>query len=262
MRCFKLFSAGDHRWLAFGQDHERPTSIVDTNQVVVCSGRTTMILDPGGIEIFPMVMGALVHQIDMETVQHIFMSHQDQDVASALSLWRQVTPASVSIHLPALWTSYIAHFDADAKFVPIPDEGVDMRLGSVQLRFLPAHYLHSSAAFCVYDPAARLLFSGDIGAAELPEGTRRDIWVADFADHVAAMTGFHRRYLGSPAARDAWVEMISRLDVDMIVPQHGLAFRGDDVRRFLDWLSGLAIGTGIEAYRSRAALIQRESRHG
>jgi flavorubredoxin len=66
------------------------------------------------------------------------------------------------------------------------------------------------------------------------------------------MGGFHRRYLGSPEARDAWVELVSRLAVDIIVPQHGLAMRGDDVRRFLDWLGGLKITTGLDAYRSRA----------
>ena len=34
-----------------------------------------------------------------------------------------------------------------------------------RLRFVPAHYLHSSGNFNVYDPQARVLFSGDIGAA-------------------------------------------------------------------------------------------------
>lgn len=254
MKCFKLYASGDHRWLAFGQDPGRPGAITDTNQVVVTNGRNALLMDPGGVEIFPAMMGALVHEVDMETVHHVFLSHQDPDVGSALALWRQVTPPDVQIHLSALWTPYVSHYDAEAKFTPIPDEGAELSLGgSVTLRFLPAHYLHSSGAFCVYDPGARVLFSGDIGAAILPAGHARDIWVSDFAGHVPYMDLFHRRVMGSREARDAWVEMVSRLPIDVMIPQHGLAFRGDDVRRFLDWFSGLTIGTGVEAFRGRAA---------
>ena len=254
MKCFKLFSHGDHRWLAFTQDDHKPSSVVDTNQVVIASGRNAMLLDPGGIEIFPSMMGALVHDVDMETVNHIFLSHQDPDVGSGLALWRQVTRPGTQIHLSALWTSYVSHFDADAKFAPIPDEGAELALGGVTLRFLPSHYMHSPGCFSVYDPVARGLFSGDIGAAILPEGAvGRDVWVTSFDDHLQHMTGFHRRILASRDARDAWVEMVGRLSLDFMVPQHGLAFRGADIQRFLDWLSTLSIGTGVDAYRGRAA---------
>jgi flavorubredoxin len=253
MKCFTLYSNGSHRWLAFGQDPERQNGVVDTNQVVICSSQGVILLDPGGMEIFPAMMAALVHEIDMEQVRHIFLSHQDPDVGSALSLWRQVAPAGTSIHVPALWEHYIAHFDADAKLTPIPDEGAELALGpKVTLRFLPAHYLHSSAAFCVYDPEARVLFSGDIGAG-MPGAGEKDFWCRDFASYSASLAGFHRRYLGSAQARDAWIEMVSRLKVDALIPQHGLGLRGEDVQRFLDWFAALPIASGLEAYRGRFA---------
>ena len=172
------------------------------------------------------------------------------DIGSALPLWRQVVAPGAAIHVPELWTGYIAHFDTDAVLSPIPDEGGEVALSNqVKLRFLPAHYLHSSAAFCVYDPIARVLFSGDIGAALLPAGATRDIWVHDFAAHIQHMAGFHRRYLGSREARDAWIQSVMHLPIDILVPQHGLALRGQDVMRFLDWLSGLSIASGLDAYR-------------
>lgn len=253
MRCHKVFNQKGHRWLVFGQDTTRPESIVDTNQIAICTESSTILLDPGGMEIFPSVISALVHEIDMDSVHHIFLSHQDPDIGSALSLWRRVSARGVSIHVPGLWESYIAHFDANARMTPIPDEGNVLALSpNVSLEFLPAHYMHSSAAFCVYDPKARILFSGDIGAALVPPDKVRDIWVHDFTDHVQYMAGFHRRYLGSPEARDAWLEMVRRLPIDIMIPQHGLAFRGNDVQRFFDWLGGLEIGTGVAAYRNRS----------
>jgi flavorubredoxin len=255
MRCFTLYSEGSHRWLLFGQDAEANEAAVDTNQLAVCANGSAMLLDPGGMELFPAVMGAMVHEIDVGTVRHLFLSHQDPDIGSALPLWRQVVAPGATIHVPALWTGYIAHFDTDAVLTPIPDEGGEVALSNqVKLRFLPAHYLHSSAAFCVYDPRARVLFSGDIGAALLPGGAARDIWVRNFADHVPYMTGFHRRYLGSREARDAWIQSVMHLPIDILVPQHGLAFQGQDVVRFLDWLSGLTIASGLEAYRRTPTL--------
>ncbi len=254
MKCFEIYVQGDHRWLVFGQDDHRQGTVVDTNQVVATAGRTALLMDPGGVEIFPAVMGALVQEVDLENLRHLFLSHQDPDVGSALALWRQVTPATMTVHAPALWIPYVSHYDAGAAFTPIADEGGELALGGpVKLRFLPAHYLHSAAAFCVYDPVARVLFTGDIGASAPTEASGRGIWVTDFQAHIPALTGFHRRYLGCPAARDAWVEMIARLPVDMIVPQHGLALRGPDVQRFLDWFKGLSIATGLEAYRGRFA---------
>jgi flavorubredoxin len=252
MRCFTLFAEGAHRWLVFGQDPNRPKAAVDTNQVAICTEESAMLLDPGGIEVFPAVMSALVHEVDMASMRHLFLSHQDPDVGSALPLWRQVSAHGAAIHVPALWTSYLSHFDAEAKFAPIADPGGEVALSrTVSVRFLPAHYLHSSAAFCVYDPKAKILFSGDLGAALVPPDSSSDIWVTDFAGHVQYMAGFHQRYLGSREARDAWIAMVMHLPIDILVPQHGLAFQGQDVVRFLDWLSNLPIATGLEAYRNR-----------
>ena len=116
----------------------------------------------------------------------------------------------------------------------------------VKLRFIPAHYLHSSGNFNVYDPKARILFSGDMGAALVPaDKTNGSMFVSDFAGHIQYMEGFHRRWLGSAQARDAWVAQVSKLDIHMLAPQHGLVFKGDDVKRFIDWIAGLDIGSGV-----------------
>jgi flavorubredoxin len=78
------------------------------------------------------------------------------------------------------------------------------------------------------------------------------MFVTDFADHVRHMEGFHRRWMGSAAARDAWVAMVSKLKIDILAPQHGLMFRGDDVKRFIDWFAGLEVGTGVSVLRNAA----------
>lgn len=253
MKCTTLFRNGGHRWLMFGQDPAKPGNVIDTNQVVICGGQSAILLDPGGMEVFPAMLGALSQEISVNDIRHLFLSHQDPDVGSSLPLWRKICDANLRIHVPWLWAGFLAHFDKDAKFETIPDEGREIALdGDVRLKFLPAHYLHSPGNHHVYDAKAKMLFTGDIGAALMPEAGRGDVFVSDFSSHIKLMEGFHRRWMGSTQARDGWIAMVSELDIDMLVPQHGLVFRGDDVKRFLDWFARLDICTGLSAFGRRA----------
>jgi flavorubredoxin len=248
MKCTSLFHHGEHRWLAFGRDSDKPESIIDTNQYVVCGGGNAILLDPGGMEVFPPMLAALTHEVAVEKVRGLFVSHQDPDVASSLPLWRRMCAADAKVWVSWLWTGFMAHFDSGATFTPIPDEGMEVAVGGdVRLRFVPAHYMHSSGNFNVYDPKARIYFSGDIGAALVPKGAASGHFVENFDSHVQYMEGFHRRWLGSPQARDVWVERVAKLDIDIMAPQHGLIFRGDDVKRFLDWLAKLDVASALSA---------------
>ena len=134
------------------------------------------------------------------------------------------------------------HFGGDKDtFVPIPDAGMAINLNGLELRAVPAHYLHSSGNLNLYDPTAKILFSGDIGAALLPiEET--DIFVRDFDQVIKAAEGFHRRWMGSNSAKLAWCERVSKLDINMMCPQHGAIFQGKDVERFINWFAELEVG--------------------
>jgi flavorubredoxin len=246
MKCVTLFRQGEHCWLAFGQDPDKPGNIIDTNQYAICSGGSAMLIDPGGMEVFPTMLAALTREVAVEDVKSIFLSHQDPDVGSSLPLWRRVCRPDVKVYISWLWSGFISHFDREAALTSIPDEGTEVAITpDVRVRFIPAHYLHSSGNFNVYDPKARILFSGDLGAALLPDRQNGGMFVTDFNSHIQYMEAFHRRWLGSTAARDAWVAAVSKLDIDMLAPQHGLIFKGDDVKRFIDWLAKLDIGVGV-----------------
>jgi flavorubredoxin len=178
------------------------------------------------------------------------ISHQDPDIGSSLGLWRRICREDVNIHLSWMWAGFVAHFDREGRYCAVPDEGHRISLAGREMRMLPAHYLHSPGNYSLYDPAARILFSGDIGAAILPADRRgaKSFFVEDFDSHIGYMRPFHERWMPSAAARDAWVSMVSSLKVDMIAPQHGLIFRGDDVGRFLNWFKSVEVGKGLNAF--------------
>ena len=116
-----------------------------------------------------------------------------------------------------------------------------IRLGGLELQAIPAHYLHSSGNFHLYDPKAKILFSGDVGAALLPADAS-NLYVEDFSRHVRHAEAFHKRWMGSDRAKRDWCERVSRLEIDMMVPQHGAIYQGADVQRFINWFAALEVG--------------------
>jgi flavorubredoxin len=240
-RVVTLYERGDHSWRVIARDPARASYLIDTNEYVIESAGVAMITDPGGQEIFPAVFGALSMDFDSRKITNIFSSHQDPDVISSLALWLAFNP-KIRCYASWLWSHFIPHFGGDGETIlALPDEGGPIQLGRITLHAVPAHYLHSSGNFHLYDPVAKILFTGDVGAALLPP-SEHDLFVKDFSSHIRHAEGFHRRWMGSNEAKNDWCERASRLDIDMLCPQHGALYRGDDVARFIDWFRALEVG--------------------
>lgn len=232
-----------HQWVVFGRDPNKPQGVIDTNQYLIKTKDRALLLDPGGIEIFSSMLGSVLHHVPVEQITDLFASHQDPDIISSLGLWDQALPKA-RLHAPWLWEGFIRHFGLNnIDYISIPDEGADFDLGLLKLQFIPAHYLHSSGNYHVYDPEARILMSGDVGAAL--EGTDAGMFVEDFNAHIAKMKMFHQRWMPSNRAKNDWIQRVRELDIDILAPQHGRMFKGDDVKRFLDWFEALEVGIAI-----------------
>jgi len=236
-----IYESASHSWYVIARDPQRPGCVIDTNEYLITAAGQALITDPGGMEIFPAVFQAVGQVIDPAQVRVLFASHQDPDVISSLALWLEFQPQA-RCYVSALWKTFIPHFGGDEQtLMAIPDAGMDIPLGPLMLRAVPAHYLHSSGNFHLYDPQARILFSGDIGAALLPHD-QQGLFVEDFDSHIRHAEGFHRRWMGSNSAKRDWCERVSRLDIDLLCPQHGAIYRGEDVMRFINWLDELKVG--------------------
>lgn len=247
----ELWSDGNRRWIVLSRDPERPDFLIDTNELVMATPDDVMLCDPGGFEIFPAVFAGLTSEIDAHKIGHIFASHQDPDVISSLSLWLRFNP-KIKCHVSWLWAGFIPHFGGEqTTFNALPDDGGNLEIGRTTLQVVPAHYLHSSGNHNLYDPAARLLFSGDIGAALLPPTA--GLFVTDFDSHIKHAEGFHRRWMGSNEAKRDWCERVAKLDIEVMCPQHGALYRGKDVMRFINWFAELDVGITRKKAASKAA---------
>ncbi|MGE0385174.1 MAG: MBL fold metallo-hydrolase [Gammaproteobacteria bacterium] len=244
MKDTVLYDQG-HQWVVFGRDADKLPGIIDTNQYMIRDGARSLLLDPGGIETFAAMLAAVVRHTKLSQITDLFASHQDPDIISSLGLWDTTVPTA-RLHAPWLWEGFLKHFGCEhIAYVPIPDEGGKLMLEHVELEFVPAHYLHSSGNFHLYDRQARILMSGDVGSALEPAGS--PMFVEDFSTHVPKMKLFHERWMPSNEAKNDWIARVRRLDIDILAPQHGRLFRGDDVKRFLDWFEALNVGSGLRA---------------
>lgn len=239
-----IYERGEHQWAVVARDPDRAGYVIDTNEYLITHRGESLLTDPGGMEIFPAVFAALSQEIDLSSLKYLFASHQDPDIISSLALWLDVNPA-LRCYLSWLWSSFVPHFGGDdTTFVPIPDEGMELSLKGLILQAIPAHYLHSSGNFHLYDPTAKLLFSGDVGAALVPPD-EDVLFVENFDQHIRYARGFHRRWMGSNEAKLDWCERAAKLEIDMLCPQHGSIYQGKDVERFINWFAELEVGSGI-----------------
>ncbi len=236
-----IYEEGEHKWAVIARDPEKPSYVIDTNEYLVINNDNALLLDPGGQEVFPAVFSAISQNYDPANIRALFASHQDPDIISSLDLWLEVRPDS-KCYLSWLWESFVPHFGGNDKtFISLPDVGLEFDFYGLDLFAMPAHYLHSSGNFHLYDKKAKLLFTGDVGAALMPED-KDNMYVEDFSQHIKYAEGFHRRWMGSNEAKQDWCVRASGMDIDMLCPQHGAIYRGKDVERFINWFSDLKVG--------------------
>jgi len=237
-----LFDDGDHRFIWLGADSKGKRGVVQTMQYLIIDKGRGILLDPGGVHLFPRVVAAASRFISIDRIDTIFFSHQDPDVSSGIALWLGVT--SAKIYIADLWIRFIPHFGIvdQARIIAVEGAGASIKLGSgAELVFVPTHYMHSPAAWSVFDKRAGILFTGDVGAAVFPEGAEY-LFVDDFKSHIKLIEGFHKRLIASNSVARRWVENVRRLAPVMITPQHGAVYRNESVGAFLDWLGALKCG--------------------
>ena len=221
---------------------------------MIVHGASAMILDPGGHKVYSKVLAETFSILGAAKLKYIFLSHQDPDIVAAINGWLMTTDADAFIS--RLWTRFVPHFGFDHlvadRLKPIEDEGMTFDLDGAKLFALPAHFLHSEGNFQLYDPLAKILYTGDLGASL---GIDYSI-VSDFDAHIPYMKAFHQRYMCSNRVMRAWADMVRGLDIEIIAPQHGALFHGKEkARQFIDWCAELECGVDLITPRFKAPTL-------
>lgn len=237
-----LYDYGEHKNVLLEDFGSDGGIAVQSNQHLIVHGSEGIILDPGGHKTYSKALSETYSVLGTSKLRYLFLSHQDPDIVAAMNGWLMTTDADA--YISKLWIRFVPHFGLDhlltERLKPIPDEGMFLDLAGVKLMILPAHFLHSEGNFQLYDPVAKILYSGDLGASLGMDYLQ----VSNFEDHVQYMEGFHKRYMGSNKVLKAWANMVRNLDIEIIAPQHGAYFKGKDmVNQFIDWCADFKCGS-------------------
>jgi len=245
-----LFDNGVHKCISF-------TSLVkgegiQANQFLIIDHERAAVIDPGGdLTYVPLTM-ELNKYTRLKNLDYVMASHQDPDIITSMPRWLVYTDAKVVAS--KLWARYLPHLNSsfmsermkgnwEDRLIELPDRGQVIQLGESKLVIVPAHFLHSVGNFQFYDPVAKILFSGDMGASIVDDASQP---LKDFDSHVMKMKAFHQRYMCSNKVIRLWVNMVRQMDIEMIVPQHGSPFIGKEmINQFLDWIETLPCGVDL-----------------
>jgi len=219
---------------------------VQANQFLIYDHDHAALIDPGGDLTYSRLFMEISKFMSVSKLDFVIASHQDPDIVASLNKWLVGTECKVVV--PELWERFIPHFTRPGKInnrmLTIPDQGMNLQLGGIQLKALPAHFLHAEGNFQFYDPVSKILFSGDMGANL---GATEDLNkpITQLKDALPSMSGFHQRYMNGNKACQFWVNMVRGLEIEMIVPQHGRAISGKAIPEFLDWIYNLQCGLDL-----------------
>jgi flavorubredoxin len=245
----ELFNEDGHQCLMFTDLSDEGGDVVQSNQFLIVDDGTGAIIDPGGNLAYGELYLGMTRYFTPQNLSAIVASHADPDIIASLDRWLTAT-SSAKVYISKIWERFVPHFCKAGKtagrIVGIPDAGLRIPLGRHELLALPAHFLHSEGNFQFYDPASRILFSGDLGAS-ICSGSQAQRPVTSLAAHVPRMEAFHRRYMVSNKVLRLWVRMVRTLPIAMIVPQHGSPMKGPAVQEFIAWVETLACGIDLMA---------------
>lgn len=249
----ELYNQNGHSCIAF--ENNNKGGGIQANQFLIADDNEGVLLDPGGNLAYKGLMADITAYLPPHKLKYLLASHQDPDIIASVQAWLLMT--DVKVLIPQMWTRFLPHFCSSVpdpnRLIGIDDLGGQLRIGRNNIRVIPAHYLHSVANVQVYDPISKILFSGDLGASDIKDTDAIAEPVKDFAAHVKIMNGFHRRIMVSQKTASYWANMVRQLDIEWIVPQHGLSFKGKDmVERFIQWVESTPCGIDLvsqESYR-------------
>jgi flavorubredoxin len=242
----ELYRDPNHVCLMFTDLVEEDGQAVQANQFLIVDHGDGAIIDPGGNLAFNELLLTSSRFFTPQHLSYIVASHADPDIIAALDRWLTSTPAKLVIS--RVWERFAPHFTKAGKtqgrVIGVPDAGGILPLGQAELHLLPAHFMHSEGNFHFYDPVSKILFTGDLGVS-LMSGKQAQKAVTDFKSHVALMEPFHRRYMVSNKILRLWVAMARKLEISLLVPQHGAPLAGPAIPAFFDWIENLACGVDL-----------------
>ena len=201
-------------WVGFYDEKAR----LHCNPYLLFDDEEIVLIDPGSIPHFPVVMRKVMDLVNPEEITHIIVQHQDPDVCGDLAVVEDIInrhDLKILGHSNSL--RLIRHLGLRSEFYPVDEHDYCLTLKSGRkIEFIFTPYLHSPGAIATYDTKSRSLFSSDIFAA-----ISQDWSLFAEGDFLSPMEPFHQNYMPSNKILKHCLEQLETMDIDRILRQHG-----------------------------------------
>ncbi len=248
-------------WVGF----DEKASNIHCNPYLVIEGNQAVLIDAGSRPDFATVMMKILQTgIAPEQILALIYHHPDPDLCGSMSNMVDIcaNPALkiLSESHNNIFLSYYIEREKRGILKSIDEHDFTFSFNGRVLHFIKTPYAHAAGSFVTYDEKTKTLFTSDLFGSEsrqwdlflrLPEDCpacgdhRRCIDERGFCP-LKDILEFHKKVMPSEMALKYAADVIGRLDVKVIAPQHGSVFTE---RRDIDFLIkrlGSLKGVGID----------------
>ena len=209
------------------------------NPYLLVDGQEAVLFDPGGVLNYSRVAEKVFSIVEPAQISHVVLHHQDPDLCACLPLLEQVIDhGKMKIITHSMTSILIRYYGIKSEFFLVDKNAYTLRLKSGRiLRFLLTPFCHFPAAIVTYDEQEKILFSSDLFG-----GISSDRSLFARQGYEKQMQTFHAGYMASTRHLSAVMETIARLDLAMILPQHGSIISREMIPLCIDFLKKLPCG--------------------
>lgn len=211
------------------------------NPYLLVEGGEGILFDPGSTLDAKDVMASVASILPLDKIRYVVLHHQDPDLAAALPY---MEAAGMKFTIVTHWRTWslLRFYGITSPVYLVDEHGYALRLSSGRtLQFIPTPYLHFPGAIATYDRQSKFLLSSDLFGAF---SERWSLYADD--GYREAMKRFHEHYMPSNEILRPTMDLISCLELEAILPQHGSIIK-ENIPSYIDTLKNLECGLALES---------------
>ncbi len=207
---------------------------------LIKNGSESILIDPGSMITFPVVLDKLTSIIHIRDIKYIIMHHQDPDIVSCYSTFEKILPKGER-YIVTHWRTemLLKHYMWKTPFYLVDEHNWKLKAGERELEFVFTPYAHFPGAFCTYDKKTGILFSSDLFGGLTDEFS---LFAKSADDYFEAAKPFHKHYMPSKEVLHHALKQIEKKHPSMIAPQHGSIIKKDLIDPLIEKLKDLECG--------------------
>jgi diguanylate cyclase (GGDEF)-like protein len=207
---------------------------------LIRNGEESILIDPGSMITFPVVLEKLFHVTPLRNVKYIILHHQDPDIVGCYSTLESIFPKGERF-LVTHWRTetLLKHYQWKTPFYLINEHDWKLKAGDRELEFVFTPYAHFPGAFCTFDKRTKTLFSSDIFGAISDKFL---LFAEDDEDYYKGVELFHKHYMPSKLILNYTLDKIEERNPELIAPQHGSIIKKEMIKPIISRLRLLDCG--------------------